>query len=67
MGPRARKTSPVCATTIIPSYTVAYKSIKIGLFGSWGYNHVTYARHQVHVSLVSQNTQKYATFDYCTK
>ena len=36
MGPRARKTSPVCATTIIQSYNVAYNRIKIGLFGSWG-------------------------------
>ena len=31
------------------------------------YNHVTYARDQDHVSLVSQNTQKYATAGYCTK
>ena len=31
------------------------------------YNYVTYATDQDHVSLESQNTQKYATADYCTE
>ena len=36
MGPRARRTSLVCSTTIIPSHTVVQNSIKLDRCGLWG-------------------------------